>query len=316
MKTKLIIIITLSLLNISLLNGQNWFKGSEWNFHFNRITSFPQFIHLGVCKTEGDTLIENKSFSIIKSNNNIIDYLYEQEDIVYYFKEQQTLKLFDFSKLVNDSFLIDMSFNNNQKDTIIKNVLVKIKSIDFIKSISTSDSLKSFKYIILSDNVKNVIGSYTTPFEVPNAITEKIILTNLAKYNTISLTQLFNPTVNLGMDSKPILSCFKNENSNFSIKDSFLIKNNFPCDYSTGVYQTEYATGFNIFPNPVTTKLNIDLLNYAIKGSITIYNMTSTPIKKVELTNSEIDITELPKGFYFIEIFTNNGKFMKKFIKE
>jgi hypothetical protein len=318
MKTKIIIIITISLFNISLLNGQNWFKGSEWNYHFNRTTSFPQFRHLGTCKTEGDTLIENKSFSIIKSNDNEVDYLFEQDNIVYYYKEKQILTLFDFSKAVNDSFLIDMYFNYNQKDTVIKNVLVKIKSIDFIQSISTSDSLKSFKYNILSDNVKNVIGSNIFPFEVPNSVTEKLILTNLASYNVISLTQLYNSTVNLGMDSKPILSCFKNEISSFLFKDSFLVKNNFPCNYTSGIPISMSPLNFTFYPNPATTQLNITS-NSNIKA-ISVYNITGQLTKELTYNNLKdvsLAIDNLAQGMYMLQIIDELGaKVTSKFIKE
>jgi hypothetical protein len=172
----------------------------------------------------------------------------------------------------------------------------------------------------LSDNVKNVIGSNVIPFEVPNSVTEKLILTNLALYNVISLTQLFNSTVNLGMDSKPILSCFKNEISSFFFKDSFLVKNNFPCNYTTGVPKSMNPLNFTLFPNPATLQLNIT--NNSNIKTVLVYNVTGQLVKelnyeKEHLKNVSLAIDELAPGMYMVQIIDEmDAKQTSRFIKE
>lgn len=70
----------------------------------------------------------------------------------------------------------------------------------------------------------------------------------------------------------------------------------------------------NIFPNPATTALfirsnekfkNVCCLNYLGKET------------DVKLKDGSINISFLPEGFYFLKIFTQDGKtVMKKFVKQ
>lgn len=66
---------------------------------------------------------------------------------------------------------------------------------------------------------------------------------------------------------------------------------------------------FNIYPNPAQNEIFITNLGEATKG--TIYSSIGQKIKKVEIKSS-IDINELAKGFYFLEI---EGCKIEKFIK-
>jgi len=318
MKKHIIIITLFILISHKFVIAQNWFTGSSWNYRYDRTTSYIQYVNLGSCISQSDTVIENKLFSIIKSNTNTIDYLYESNKVVYYFKKQQILKLFDFSKSANDSFLIDMYFSSTTSDTIIKNVLVKVKETNFLKNISNTDSLKSFRIAILSDNVRGFIGNNNIPFDVPTAITEKLILAKLANYYKISLTELCNQTINLGMDSKPILSCYKNETTGFMYKDSLYILKNLPCDYSSGM--NELMAGnhtISLFPNPSKNILNIQADEKKLKSIINIQIVNANGQNFAAKTkNSQIDISQLTQGLYFLIVNTENGNYKLSFVKE
>jgi len=75
---------------------------------------------------------------------------------------------------------------------------------------------------------------------------------------------------------------------------------------------------FNMYPNPATDKIIIEAQNKNSAGLITIYNSQGEIIIKHTLTQakSEMDVSALKKGFYFIKINTDEGVYLKKFIKE
>lgn len=69
---------------------------------------------------------------------------------------------------------------------------------------------------------------------------------------------------------------------------------------------------FTFYPNPTTDFLNV-LVDEEIK-SIAVFNMQGKEILK---TNSNrVDVSNLTSGVYLIEVITNSGKAISKFIKK
>jgi hypothetical protein len=69
----------------------------------------------------------------------------------------------------------------------------------------------------------------------------------------------------------------------------------------------------NVYPNPVTTDLHIKSVE-PIK-SIKVYTINGKQILQTLKTRS-VDVSKLQTGFYFIEIVSQKGKLIKKFIKK
>lgn len=69
---------------------------------------------------------------------------------------------------------------------------------------------------------------------------------------------------------------------------------------------------FHVHPNPVVTIINITS-NQPIIETI-IYSIAGQQLSKA--STSSIDVSNLNSGIYIVEIFTNTGKFYKKFIKK
>ncbi|MBA5793541.1 T9SS type A sorting domain-containing protein [Flavobacterium sp. xlx-214] len=69
---------------------------------------------------------------------------------------------------------------------------------------------------------------------------------------------------------------------------------------------------FNIYPNPTSDILNIGLENNLVLEQVTVYNNLGQVVK----TTSEdvIDVSQLAKGLYFVEVITNQGKATKKVV--
>jgi len=77
-----------------------------------------------------------------------------------------------------------------------------------------------------------------------------------------------------------------------------------------------FKTSVSIFPNPVSEKLVINSKDFSI-DHITIYSISGKKvIESFKIENNTVDVSELSKGMYFIEVSTSERKTTKKFIKK
>jgi len=84
---------------------------------------------------------------------------------------------------------------------------------------------------------------------------------------------------------------------------------------SIGIVQQTNDINLSIYPNPVTNKLTIG--NNEIKiNTISILNITGGVVKTTTENTNVIDVSNLTKGIYFVQIHTDNGLVRKKFVKE
>jgi N-acetylneuraminic acid mutarotase len=74
---------------------------------------------------------------------------------------------------------------------------------------------------------------------------------------------------------------------------------------------------FSVFPNPATENLNISFSNSKFEpAEISIYDISGKQLITKLLTSSQIDVSFLAKGIYFIKIIKEKENFMTKFLKE
>lgn len=88
---------------------------------------------------------------------------------------------------------------------------------------------------------------------------------------------------------------------------------------TTGTNQLEDNNRVAVYPNPATDKLHITLPNPTGKTAIRIYTTEGQEVAATTYGNSDvisIDVGHLAKGFYFIEIKTESGSFLKKVVVE
>ena len=76
----------------------------------------------------------------------------------------------------------------------------------------------------------------------------------------------------------------------------------------------EVFSAISIYPNPVTNTLNITSENTDIE-KLNIYSITGQKVLKQHINTNTVDVSNLSKGMYFIEITTSERKTIKKFIK-
>ena len=73
----------------------------------------------------------------------------------------------------------------------------------------------------------------------------------------------------------------------------------------------------SIFPNPVNDLLNVNLdLSNGEKTNYKIFDLNSKIVNFNELLNNQIDVSNLTKGVYILEINNTNNTNKIKFIKE
>ena len=70
-----------------------------------------------------------------------------------------------------------------------------------------------------------------------------------------------------------------------------------------------------IYPNPVSDQLNIYSENVVIE-TVAIYSMNGKKVVEELTETNSIDVSTLSKGIYFIEVSSEYGKTVKKFIKK
>jgi hypothetical protein len=93
----------------------------------------------------------------------------------------------------------------------------------------------------------------------------------------------------------------------------------------TSLILTDAALGTNnlsnnalfISPNPATTSLFVHGMNVSANSMVAIYSITGELMMNEKLnTNNQINISDLDKGVYLIQVSNANQSFVKKFIKE
>jgi|GEM_PF-2057227 len=83
-----------------------------------------------------------------------------------------------------------------------------------------------------------------------------------------------------------------------------------------GVQETEQETNIAVYPNPTNRELQI--ISSALRNEcIEIVDMTGRIVKRLNSPiNNTINVSELQNGMYFIAIYSNGKRTIKKFVKQ
>jgi hypothetical protein len=83
-----------------------------------------------------------------------------------------------------------------------------------------------------------------------------------------------------------------------------------------GMVDVKQNLSWTIFPNPATETITIQFMSGFVSDQIQIYNVLGRITKKIEVqAKTEINITDLPNGLYYIRL-KNNSQSVLKFIKQ
>ncbi len=84
---------------------------------------------------------------------------------------------------------------------------------------------------------------------------------------------------------------------------------------SIGVNEISIGNSFSVYPNPAKNQLTINNGELKIE-SINILDITGKSVKRVNKLSNTIDVSDLVKGIYFIQIQTQKGIANSRFIKK
>jgi hypothetical protein len=102
--------------------------------------------------------------------------------------------------------------------------------------------------------------------------------------------------------------CFWSNNSQYAL-DS--------CHYQFpgGIDEQNNSFALTLSPNPATNKITIYDLRFTI-SKIEIYNVLGKNVYQCESAKTEIDVSNLLPGIYFVKVITDKTNFAGKFVKE
>jgi len=210
------------------------------------------------------------------------------------------------------------SFISNNEFIYVNKVTYSSNKITLQPDISKYMNYKAFCDSLI--NFDGIINAYSSNIVYLDG--------NIITYNKINDTKFYNFLIKYGNDCQ--MGCVNSHiwkykvNQNCSVDfleieeiigDSEPFPTPTNCNISTKITESE-SKNFNIYPNPTTNMLNIDLSNLSNDKSndILIYDVYGQVVKQSEINNSKFDINieNLQKGIYFIKI----GSLTKKFIKK
>lgn len=78
---------------------------------------------------------------------------------------------------------------------------------------------------------------------------------------------------------------------------------------------SQFSTQIKIYPNPATDRIYLESGELLYDSDISIFNAMGQKVKTFEKLTREINVSDLPKGLYFIEVETNNKRLTGKVLK-
>lgn len=85
-------------------------------------------------------------------------------------------------------------------------------------------------------------------------------------------------------------------------------------DYPLSVSENN-RTEFKIYPNPVSEALFITS-EKALINKIAVYSITGEKVLETKFMDDSVDVSSLQQGMYFLEIISETGRSIQKFIKK
>lgn len=218
----------------------------------------------------------------------------------------------------NNNQLTSLSFVNN-------NTLRSLTCQNNLINSLTLVNLPNLSYLICSDNLFTTIDLSTTGFvegsfsNNPNLETIQLKngITNLC---LILLMQGVDYTCAMFLNCPALrLVCLDQQDLDSSLYYSSSPQNlvtfntNSNCTLSSEDFE---SNSLKIYPNPFNEHLSLTSELNVIIEKVTIYNSLGQTVFQNTSNFENIDVSQLKKGYYFIEILTDKGKKIEKIMKQ
>lgn len=154
----------------------------------------------------------------------------------------------------------------------------------------------------LNTNVSTYTAGQWYEVQIERTLTNIILRVNgtqLASY----------PVFGTGTSAKFVGIRFDNYGSGFNVDDLTI---EVPASSASFV-----SNSISVYPNPATSIVNLSSKDGLTFENVTIVDVNGRTVKTITVnqTQSQINVSDLTSGVYFINIETNEGKAVKKFIK-
>ncbi|QHI35669.1 hypothetical protein IMCC3317_10150 [Kordia antarctica] len=85
-----------------------------------------------------------------------------------------------------------------------------------------------------------------------------------------------------------------------------------------GVSDDKLTTGIAVYPNPVTTEVTVSLENDELIKEVSVFNALGMKVKEIQVNTTSkatVDVSNLSKGIYFLNVKSESKTFTKKIMK-
>lgn len=293
MKKSLLFIFMLVSLS-SVAQSPIWTKGNAvWHYRFNNAL----FGYVKVWE-DGDTILLGKQCKKLKSENHyfiptpgngpfmegVADYIsgivYASNDTVYHWDADHFSILYNFSAQANDEWFLETGASNyGCNDTSV--------------------------CIVQSVGIVNLGGQNHTELTVGYASDARYYING--KVNSrFGASESYLLPVGRSCDGSNVapgpvkLLCFEDDSLFYNPTDE-------GCEFHLGLDESQMSK-ISVFPNPSFGK--VELLSEIPLKTIRVTNVLGTTLKEFEtnLTLEEIDLSELPRGTYYLKIENSKGE--------
>lgn len=298
MKKSLLFIFAIISLS-SIAQSTIWTKGNAvWHYRFYSVTEN------GYIKVweNGDTILLGKQCTKIKAerhgfmvtgpSGNLFEItsgyiggiIYTSNDTVYHWDTDHFSVLYDFSATMNDTWVLHDGVSaagcNDTSICVVQSAGTVNLGGQNYPELTLSFAPDAERYV--SGKVNSRFGpseAYLLPFY-------RNCDSSIVEFDQISFI------------------CFEDDSLYYN-------PNNQACEYYLGLNETEMSK-VSVFPNPSQGK--IELLSDIPLKTIQVMNVLGTVLKEIRsnLTLTEIDLSELPQGTYYLNIENSNGERMVK----
>ncbi|RIJ47224.1 T9SS C-terminal target domain-containing protein [Maribellus luteus] len=282
--------------------------GAKWHYSRNEGT-MPTNEGYVLYESVKDTLIQEKTVRLISKtyyHSNGIDvsdlgneYMYQENNKVFYLKNDQFFTLYDFNARAGDSWTI--YGNDNLGDFCNYDPLGEIV-VDSVKNITIND--KELKLL------------YTSPAASSNWGFNDVIIEQVG-----CLTHMLPQALECVLDIPSHLGPLRCYSDSFlgNYKSTRWDKSEYNCDalFNYTAVTDREDSRIRYFPNPVEDYLNLQFPDARAHGDVQveIRNINGSLLKTGH-TAKRLFVGNLPSGVYYVTITTSEERSSFKFIKK
>ncbi len=268
--------------------------GAIW--HYTQGTINPELTSFKTLESVSDTVINGVVCKKIVEVERYLDtinvsycYMYAENDSVFFFADDNFHLLYDFGAAAGDTIVLE--YFATYDGTPLKMI------IDSTATIMINEQERKIQFITCGDGMVIEFGHHVI--------------------EGIGNTSFMFPTLDFSLNGP--LRCYQDSNTGL-----FLNPYHYP-DYGwnhldceeiiAGIEETSLNRGITIFPNPSNSIISIG--NIIEPTAYKIFNPDGRIVLSgIAAESSEINISELPHGLYFIELETNYLRTTMKIIKK